>query len=1018
MIPLLKKTQDNQKIAIPASEESLMRRHLPWLLFLLVLGITLLLRHYQISVNEASQDLRFRQLAQQVQTSAERRIDAHKNLLRATQGFIHGQKRLTPEAWHKYLDSVRLPDHFPSVAWFAYVHHVPQDQRDSFQNDMAIQLGTSFKIKASQQPDHMVVTFLTPAKSPAISPGDDLGLELNRREVAERTRDTGQPAFSRAIVIQGSQSQKTGLLHMLPIYNGGATPITIEQRREALTGWISAAFDAKTFFESIFAGATEEVRVEVYDGLATRPSNLIYDSMTEKIVHLPWERDLRISGQHRSAVAGGIWTLNFSPTPAFEAQFDPTGSERLLLSGLISAAALGITAWALISTRRRARAEALRLTRANRQTWERLNQALRHAPNPVLIHHDDGTVIAVNWSWAEPTGLPPEEIPTIKHWIQATGADQGDPQDLTCLGAPFVGDNLEPLSREGELTIRTLEGEERIWFVRSRPLGNPVDNRDTIISMAVDITPRKRAEEALELAKKEAEKASQAKSEFLATMSHEIRTPMNAIIGMAEVLVDTELSKEQRQYVEIFHRAGDNLLELINDILDLSKVEAGRLELEQAPFSLRDTLHQLVDMMTLRTKERGLTLELHINDTVPDQITGDPKRLRQVLINLVGNAVKFTHEGGITITAEPDPNSTQPHHLQFSVTDTGIGIPEDRLSAIFDAFSQADTSTSREYGGTGLGLTISQRLVRLMGGALHVSSQPGQGSTFQFNAQFQPAQTPADKPKQLALDAQLNVLLMDDQDDSGLVISQLTRALGANTTLVTNLEEANQAFHAEIDNGNTYHLALFTDNSGEKNPLTTIEKLREKSGQTNLPAIVVSSYLHRGDLARAREMGVSMLLKPVKRSDLQEAIQNTLGSSAPLPSKNTEPLEASTNTPHILIVEDSPDNILLLKALLKKASVTLTIAENGQQAVDHVKKGGFDLVLMDMQMPVMDGFEATRAIREWETQKAKTATPIIALTAHAFPEDRQKTAQAGCSDHLTKPITKARLMAVIKQFVG
>ncbi len=535
--------------------------------------------------------------------------------------------------------------------------------------------------------------------------------------------------------------------------------------------------------------------------------------------------------------------------------------------------------------------------------------------------------------------------------------------------------------------------------------------------------------EELKNAKEAADAASRAKSEFLANMSHEIRTPMNAIVGMADLLAETKLTQEQRGYLDVFKNAGENLLVLIEDILDLSKIEADKLTLNQESFDLETLLYKQIDLMTTRALKKGLEPILRIAPEVPLWVEGDPHRLRQILTNLVGNAIKFTERGHIIVTVENDPEQPAPGRLRFAVTDTGIGISPDRQALIFQAFTQADGAITRKYGGTGLGLTISRRLVELMGGRIWLESEPGQGSTFRFTVQLALAPSNhATEPPVPPPIAGWRILAVDDLAINRALIGELLAPTRARVEAVASVASALTALEEWRDADQPCRLLVLDAQMPEGNSLDSLEKLLREPDYATLPVVVLNAGEQRcQDLVGAASGRFACLMKPIKRPLLWDAINQAIGYAQG--ERHVEPMTRTlysrnpSNRPEqaglsILVADDSPDNIMLIQAYLKQTPHRLEIVENGALAVERFKESAFDLVFMDVQMPVMDGYTATRLIRQWEREHDYLPVPIVALTANALKEDEQRSLDAGCTGHLTKPIRKGMFLAAVQHFVG
>jgi PAS domain S-box-containing protein len=637
---------------------------------------------------------------------------------------------------------------------------------------------------------------------------------------------------------------------------------------------------------------------------------------------------------------------------------------------------------------------------------EEQRRLLSTAATAILTLDSAGRVTGVNEEFCLITGFVKEDIiGKPSSILDEKGIDE--PYNLFQLGAE------DRLVRH-QCSMRTKAG--RVLTVLKNVSVERDDEGKIIggIESFIDVT------ELIE-ARKLAEQASIAKSEFLANMSHEIRTPMNGIIGMTGLALNTQLTDEQRDYLQSAMISADSLLGLINDILDFSKIEAGRLELANIPFSLRDCVANTLTTLAIGADDKGLELVYRIPMSIPDAVEGDPGRLRQVLVNLVGNAIKFTAKGEVAVNVELELETDKEVRVHFSVNDTGIGIPPEKHAKIFNAFEQADGSITRKYGGTGLGLTVSARLVEMMKGRLWVESEVGRGSVFHFTVCFSLATEPAPMsiPLETSIIKDLSALVVDDNATNRLILEEILKSWGMKPTSAADGKSALETMTQSQAAGTPFPIALIDYMMPGMDGFQLVEKIKDNPDLVNPIMIILTSAGQRGHAARCLELGISAyLLKPINQQQLLETVCASLQKTASVQARPSlltrHTIRESARRINILLAEDNLINQKLAVSLLQKMGHTVTVAQNGKRAVEMSEIEQFDLILMDVQMPEMDGLEATAAIRAREASSGGTRVSILAMTAYAMAGDSDRCIAAGMDGYISKPINTQELFETIE----
>jgi PAS domain S-box-containing protein len=632
---------------------------------------------------------------------------------------------------------------------------------------------------------------------------------------------------------------------------------------------------------------------------------------------------------------------------------------------------------------------------------ERFQGILDHSTTLISVKDLDGRYLVVNRAWQEATRL------TIDRVIGRTAAEMLPPESAARIGAAD-----EEVARTGRVVEFEDQRGERTWLTIKFPIMDEDERPTAIAAMASDISDRRRA-----LA--QAVEASRSKSEFLANMSHEIRTPLNGVIGMTELLLQTDLTTEQREFAQTAAGSGQALLQVISDILDFSKIEAGKLELDVHDFDLHELMEDTCDMLAPEAQGKGVELVAWMASDVPAFVRGDRGRMRQVLTNLLSNAVKFTERGEVTVAVTAERREGDATVVRVAVTDTGIGIAPDKLSSLFDSFSQADTSTTRRYGGTGLGLAISRQLTALMGGKIGAESVPGEGSTFWFTARLGAAESaPTSARWRPPMPVATHALVVDDSATNRKIVAEYLASRGARVAGAGSGPVALEVLREAAERGDPFELVVIDFHMPGMDGLELATLIRAETSLRAVRIVMLTSV--GGHRAAAREAGVThYLTKPVRRERLLDTVAEALADEeprAPVPAPRPAAPAPNAAGPHLLVAEDNEVNQLVICGMLAKRGYTVDVAADGAQALAMLAAGDYAAVFMDCQMPELDGYEATERIRAGEP--AGERIPIIAMTAHAMAGDRERCLEAGMDDYLAKPLRGGDLDAALGRWLG
>jgi PAS domain S-box-containing protein len=1084
--------------------------------------------------------------ARETSSKIVQRMRAYEQVLRGTSGLFAVSGVVTRSEFHTYVSSLNLANRFPGIQGVAFALLIGSDEKASHVAGVRAEGFPEYAVTpgGERQVYAPVVYLEPPTGRNQRAFGFDTYSEPVRRAAMEAARDSGQAVLSGKVTLvqETAEDVQAGVILYIPVYRGGGTPASVEERRSALLGWVCSPFRMDDLMEGILGERSSDLALSIFDGGEASAGTLLH-----RFPPLGGQPEGHFENTLKVGMFGRNWIVVLRSTPAFEGRYDSGLANAIAVGGVGASLLFTLILWLLVNGSTRSQAIA-----NERET--RFRQLMLQANDSILIFNLEKALVEANphsagqfgYTLAELTRL---HLPDLKPCEAQADAEErfrkvqevGGACFETCYrrkdGSVFPAETSTQLVSFGRERVvvcfvrditerkraaaRLIEATERLtlavraggvgiwefdaatrrltwdsqilrlygdprerfdgayeeWLARVHPDDRQradeetrlalegVQNFDTeyrviwpdgsvhsiramanverdasgqpqrIIGTNWDITPQRRAaDEVLESNRlleaatrranqlaQEAEQANAAKSQFLAAMSHEIRTPMNGVIGMTELLLDTALSSEQRHYVRSVRSSGEALLAIINDILDISKIEANKLELETADFDLRVLLEDLASFLAPTATAKGIELFCSIDPAAATLLRGDPGRLRQIVTNLIGNAVKFTGQGEVVVRATTSEEVESGCRLRVEVSDTGIGIPPDQTGMVFEKFRQLDTSTTRKYGGTGLGLAICKQLVALMGGEIGVSSEPGRGSRFWFTAclgkQFAAAQETERAPESLR---GRRALIAGGRATGRQVLSTLLGGWG---------------LRAEAVEGDAADLRALAERSGASDPfaLAVIDlDVPGTDGEAMSGMVKACAHLEAAQLILLASPGdrrvdaisaAGCLSKPVRSDELlglltklSAARADGPAQTATRPGRTAEPPLAGLNA-RVLLAEDNLTNREVALAILGKLGVQADAASDGAEALHALESTAYDLVLMDVRMPVMDGIEATRRIRDPRSAVLDHAVPVIAMTANAMSADRESCLEAGMSGFVPKPVSPRQLLSVLRQWL-
>ncbi len=1030
---------------------------LPWLILVISLAITH--QSWENARHNAEQALQtqFDYRVRDAVADVSKRIKTYEQVMRGVDGLFAHASTVDRGEFRDYVARLRLKENYPGIQGIRYMPVVPQAmkgrhiaavRKEGFPEYSTWEDRTSlpaYNIWPEGQRDvYAPVLYVEPhdERNPQVfgydmlsdnehpQPGDS-GTGM-RRSAMEQARDTGNAILSGKIslLFETDKDKQAGFVMVLPVYRHGSPHDTVAERRANIIGWIGSVFRMDELMHGIL-GENPDIDIEVYDGEETSGRTVMYDSNT-----IIQHEHPRFRSFLRIRIAEHTWTIGVHSLPQFEAQIDNGKSRAVAVIGIGSSLLITLFIWLLMHNQARALQSSnlikqelvkrLQAEQALHAMEEQFKHVFDYSKVGMNLVGSDYNYLKVNKAFCEMTGYSEEEL-LARDFKGITHPNDIEP-NLTLSKKLLAGEindfNIEKryIRKNGE----TMHGDLTASAMREKN-----GNFKYGIAIIQDITGRKQIEQQLHETMQELKKAMAAadaanrtKSAFLANMSHEIRTPMNAIIGLSHLCMQTELTPKQSDYLQKVHGSAKALLGIINDVLDFSKIEAGKMTMEQVRFELEDVLGNLATVISAKAEEKGLEFLFETSLDVYPHLIGDPLRLGQVLINLAGNALKFTEKGEILVLSEAEEETADSIVLRFTIRDSGIGMTQEQIDRLFQAFTQADSTTTRKFGGTGLGLSISKQLVELMNGKIWAESTPGEGSKFIFTACFGKAvERRSMKRDQLNVDLRgMRVLAVDDNPTCRHILQSYLESISFKVVKAANGLEALQAVEQADREGMPYQLVLLDWKMPVMNGIEAAQKIHAMTGLSHAPRILLISSFSQSEMLQHIENNSvnGILSKPFQQSELFNAAMEIFGHGEPRERRSATTvlfhpdLAAKISGAYLLLAEDNEINQQVARELLEKAGVAVAIVENGKEAVARLWEEKFDGVLMDMQMPVMDGIAATREIRK---NPRLAELPIIAMTANVLAGDLDQCLAAGMNDHITKPLDPNQMVSILAKWI-